>query len=84
MKKYQDYQQDMQTAIQSGLMTEDGYQQALKTRIELEIDLKGYPVVQEMLKAETDYNSLVESVMNTLNITIGGSIRSGCGCGGCR
>lgn len=80
-QSYEEYQKNMQIAIQSGFMTEETYQQALKKRIELEIELKSQPIVQEMLRAESEYNNFVSSVVEMLQLTIKGGQEMLCTCG---
>jgi len=81
--EYNEHQKNMQTAQESGLMTRERYQQALTQLVELEIEMKSQPAVQEYLKAEADFNNFATSVLEMLRMTIGLKSAHSGGCGGC-
>jgi len=60
-------------------------QDALEKLIQLEIDAKKLPAVQEYLRAQEDYNNFAGSVIEMLRLTIGyDKPKSGCGGGCCK
>ena len=82
MDEYTQFQQNMQVAIQSGFMSEEEYAEAFKKLVELEIEVKSNAVTQQMLKAESDYNNFVNSIIQMLEMTIKGedyAPSGGCG-----
>jgi len=86
-KEYNEHQKGMQIAQERGLMTQERYQKALTRLVELEIEMKSKPAVQEYLKADTDFNNFATSVLEMLRMTIGieaGHFGRGCGGGCCK
>ena len=82
-QKYNEFQKNMRLAQEGGLMTREKYQEALAQLVELEIDMKNKPAVQEYLKAEADFNNFANSVLEMLRLTIGLESTHSGGCGGC-
>ena len=82
-REYNEHQKGMQIAQESSLMTQERYQQTLTRLVELEIEMKSKPAVQEYLRADADFNNFANSILEMLRMTIGlDSGRSGHGCGG--
>ena len=81
--QYMEHQKSIQIAANSGLITAEQYQEALTKLVEMEINLKSRPAVQEYLKAEQEYKDFIDSVLAALKATVGISSKSPCGgCGG--
>ena len=83
MRAYTDFQDKMKADISGGEMTAAAYQEALKQRAELEIAAKGNALIHEMLKAEAEYTSFANAVVDMLKSTMNAddaACGAGCGC----
>ena len=85
-KAHNDYMlhtKTLQTAKESGLIDRKHYSQLLAKLIEMEINLKNIPAVQEYYKAEEDYNNYATTIVDILKSAIGMENAHARGCGGC-
>ncbi|MCL2573481.1 MAG: YlbF family regulator [Defluviitaleaceae bacterium] len=80
---YNEFCENTQIAYKSGFLTQKKYQEALQRMVEMEIDVKNIPIVQEYIKAKEDYDNFANSVIEMLRQTIGHTESKSCGCGGC-
>ena len=84
MEEYAKYKNDVVTAMESGHMDDNAYKAASAKLNDLGNELKAVPVIAELVRAENDFNSFVNDIMNVLKITITGEASAcGSGCGGC-
>ena len=81
--EFDEYRKNTQIAQQSGFLTQERYQEALGKLVEMEINVKQMPVVQEYLKAQEDYDNFANSVLEMLKQTMGYIESKSGGCGGC-
>lgn len=83
--EYTQYRQSIQERIQNGEMTEDEFR-AEQVKVDEQItELKKNPIIDDMVKAETEFGTLFNRVMAILKSTIDGEDENdGCGgnCGG--
>jgi len=83
MDVYNAYLQNVQTAIDSGVMTDEQYASAQKRMAEMVAELKAYPVIGALVAAENAFNMFVNQIMTILKTTITGEEPGGCsGCSG--
>ena len=82
-QQYNEYHNNTRIAQQGGLLTKEQYQEALGKLVEMEIDAKKIPAVQEYLKSQEDYDNFANSVVEMLKQTIGYKELKSSGCGGC-
>ena len=83
MDVYNAYLANVQTAIDSGAMTDEQYAMAQKRMAEMVVELKAYPVIGALVTAENEFNFFVNQIMTILKTTITGEEPGGCaGCSG--
>ena len=82
-EEYSQFKENTKIAHQSGFLTPERYREALEKLAEMEIAVKEKVAVQEYLKAQADYDSLANSVLEALRQTIGLAEAKLGGCGGC-
>jgi len=69
-------------AYQENLTEAENYQEALAWLVQMEIDLKSKPVVQEYLKADSCYTNFANGIMQMLKLTVLKDTEND-SCGGC-
>ena len=83
MDVYNAYLENVQTAIDSGVLTEEQFAPMKKRMAEMAAELKAYPVIGAMVAAENEFNAFVNQIMGILKETITGKESGGCaGCSG--
>lgn len=86
---YTEYRNNVVNKMEDGSLKPEQYKEEAKKINEMAKELKNTPIVGDMLKAESEFNSLVNQVMEILKVTINGEEEtSGCtgncsGCSGC-
>jgi cell fate (sporulation/competence/biofilm development) regulator YlbF (YheA/YmcA/DUF963 family) len=79
---------ELQKRINSGTVTREKYNEAVKGLTELTLELKKHPLIAEFSAAETEFYGLVSQTLETVKSTVTGELPEGsaCGgsCGGCR
>ena len=88
LEEYSKYQNDVNSSISQGAMSQEEFQLATKRLTEWGSELKQDAVIGELVTAENEFGAFVNSVMNVMKITITGEAEScsseGCaGCSGC-
>ena len=83
MDVYNAYVANVQTAIDSGAVTDEQYATMQKRMAEMVVELKAYPAIGALVTAENEFNFFVNQVMTVLKTTITGEEPGGCaGCAG--
>jgi len=81
--KYNDYRNDVQMKIQDGKLNEKEIKAAKTKLINLANNVKNHKVAGELVKAENNFNNLVNSVMDVFGSTLTGEFKEGNCSGSC-
>lgn len=85
--EYTDYRDIVQSQMKSSDVNEEEFKNATKVLNEKVEELKKHSIIGELVKAESDFNALVNQTMSILKATITGESPSGncpsSGCSGC-
>jgi len=81
MDVYNAYAENVQTAIDSGVMTDEQFQTAQKRMTEMVVELKAHPTIGALVAAENEFNFFVNQIMGILKTTITGEEAGCAGCG---
>lgn len=81
---YTNYRENLQLQIETGAADKQEFKDATKILNEKIQEVKKHPIINEMIKAENDFNSIINQVVDILKATATGESPSGgCSSGGC-
>lgn len=86
MEAYKDFQKDIQTQMENGMLTREEFMEASKDLRMLGRELKKNAIIGELIEAENQFNQLINQTVDLIRYTITGEEpKKGCGggCGGC-
>lgn len=85
---YSDFRQNLQMQMETGAIDEEGMKEASAKMNEMIKELRSHEIIGPMVRAENEFNALVNQVMAILKHTITGEEEHSCngscsGCSGC-
>lgn len=80
--KYNDYRNDIQMKMQEGKITGDELETAKLKLTELANNVKNHEVAGALVKAENNFNNLVNHVMDVFGSTLAGEFKEETSCSG--